>query len=163
MDEQQIKKILFEGIGLGRSVLEVKTERVFDTNINQGKVTEDYVSDVIARLDEETMGMLMFGCDSVNSRALIMHPDTQKYYVEIVNSVKIVENKVTKRVYIAKINDLAKDDIQLDYDNKILVPFNKSDSPKVRLRSQTAKEILIYLAEKGAIFEYMLQAENASK
>lgn len=165
MSEDQAEEVLFEKLGLEKSILEIKSERRRTPGEDDNVTANNYVDKIYKSIQEECFESYSeFHWKSWYVRIILLHPDTEKSFMEVVYRYSTREDAFNKKSYVGKLTGISEDDMRFTE-----MVTGEECPPKVNLSnlihlksSGLARAIMVYLCEKGAVFGYVLQLERLS-
>ena len=120
-------------------------------SVQQMDLSEDddipmkYIDKVFSEADED-LADLFESKGYAKQRMYVFHPDTKKSYLEIISIMTCNDQYYSKKRYAMVGSNIDIDSIRKTSPNKTMYPM-------VKLKPGEAKNLLLYLASKGLIFE----------
>jgi len=149
-----MEQLLFERLKLDKSLSTIKRP---NNASGDETIATKYVENLLKEADEDLYEVGHY-TGKAHQRLYIIHPDTEKSYLEIVTSFSKNNDKYHKVRYIVLGTNETYDSLKSDELDDDQRPPNIN--PLIKLKGGEAKDVLLYLAKKGMIFETTYETMN---
>lgn len=139
------KNLLFDRIGLDSKYLKVK-HPLDESHTNE--LAKQYIKEQKFKLKRQVW-VYLFDKGYCLTRLILIHPDTDESYLEFVTEYKTTNKhgRYAKRFYVNKLEGFTYNELRLMHHS----PFNSNEATLIN--QQTSDKMLIFLAQKGAIYK----------